>query len=191
MSFVHKQNLRIGSSHANRHDLPSENPDGDDSVEGRCASRLARTPCSCAHGLRRKSRRRAPLLVDAMFSHPLRCLNNVCPLDTWMPASSPDRRQVIELGHDFYVAPNRVDGRRRRFDEGGFAGTVLSDQAVNFAGIYRPVDSVEGDCAAETLADIFELEKRAIGRDRFCHMLCLVGESDADDESGNRAPAET
>ena len=74
-------------------------------------------------------------------------------------------------------------------DKRGFARTVLSDQAVDFAGIHRPIYSVEGDCATETLADILKLEKRDSGWNRCCHKICLIGEAGWEGEYGNRAPA--
>ena len=45
------------------------------------------------------------------------------------------------------------------FDEGGFAGTVLADQTVDLAGLYRPVNCIERDGAAKLFADIFETEE--------------------------------
>ena len=71
-------------------------------------------------------------------------------------------RQVIEgraIDHDLATRVGSIDAGDD-LDERRLAGTVLSNQAMDFAGIHRPVDSVEGDGSAETLADVLELEKR-------------------------------
>ena len=75
-------------------------------------------------------------------------------------------REVIEVHIiDDDLAPRvRSVNACDNLDERRLAGTVLSYQAMDFTRIHRPVDSVEGNGTAETLADILELEKRNYGR---------------------------
>ena len=60
---------------------------------------------------------------------------------------------------------------------------------MNFAWIDRPVDAIEGNRAAEMLADVLEFEKRDNGWHQFSLRFCLIGKAAAEDNNGNRAPA--
>jgi hypothetical protein len=46
------------------------------------------------------------------------------------------------------------------FEEGGFTGPILAQQRMNFAGIHRERDLLQGSHAQEALADVSRLEER-------------------------------
>jgi hypothetical protein len=51
-------------------------------------------------------------------------------------------------------------GAGEGFHEGGFAGAVLSDEGVNFAGHDGEGDAIEGEGSAEAFADVAHFEAR-------------------------------
>ncbi len=169
--FVHEQKPRIGGkATANRHDLPFGNRElTDDGVERQVRAEARQDfRGSCAHGLAAYGReRRAELLVDGdVFPHAeVRKQREVLIDDLDAQLLRLIGRQVIEgraVDDDAAARVGSIDAGDD-LDERGFAGAVLSDQAMHFAGIHRPVDAVEGDRSAETLADVLEFEKRRAG----------------------------
>ena len=100
----------------------------------------------------------------AMFSSTVRLGNSDRSWKmTWMPSAFAWCGVKLLMGHavdrDRAAWIGRMDAGED-LDEGRFAGAVLSDQAVDFARLDRPVDRVEGDGAAEALSDAGKRQER-------------------------------